>query len=733
MRRFVNTLKTNRCFINAKRRCRAVVLVLLVAATFGYGLGTSTPAVKADEQTETYVEQVTRTETYVERVPVEHTYNVRVPYREKYTVSVPYTQTYTVQVPYQHTYNVRVPYREKYTVSVPYTQTYTVQVPYKKAVTVRVPFQHTYNVRVPYKQSYRARVAPYTRKVPTYNYVNKRVCRPPRGCHNSRVRVAPFTRTVAAYNYQTRTRTAYRTEQRTRTAYRNENRSVTAYRSEQRTRTAYRNETKFKTVWRTEQRTRTAYRSEERTRTAYRNETKFKTVYRTEQRTRTIYRDVTRTRDITTPITQTRPKQHIHHCPKGQQLVGHDQCVTPTTTTTTTTVPPTTTTVPPTTTTTSILVSPVSSSIVARPTNLQVECSNSGISTTWNVIASFDSLETRKFDVELNGEVVDSAFYQLGLNYVVFVFNAGIAGESYSLRVREAKKEHDLDLSDGVDTRWEYSPWTPSTKFACPLFVPGRLMVDCNSHGVVTASWEATRSSKGYLITWSPQHEVNNNRTILLTSNNYVVQGEEGGRYIVGVSSRYAKGRSQSTTQEIACPEVNLSLSMAPNRLPNDNLQIDDHVLRSRICRSSGKERTCAEIWDQHVTIKIDKRPFWKKIPLLNWGDQYSAGENLATLGALVAAYLTRGQPGSGQTRLQRNSFAVSLGFAGASQGFGTLKIEAEERVFLSVSSYSNGSNIRGCIPGYYSVRQKEIPRVTKKAEGLTTHRDITLNYCEED
>ena len=120
--------------------------------------------------------------------------------------------------------------------------------------------------------------------------------------------------------------------------------------------------------------------------------------------------------------------------------------------------PPTTTTTPP-------------PRVVAAPTDFEAVCTANGISMSWDVVPSMQALSPqRKFNVEVNGEVVGVVSYNLGnlgLENIVYIWGDVVGGERYTVRVKELSKEL-LNFDDYVNAEWVESPWTAAITVTCP-------------------------------------------------------------------------------------------------------------------------------------------------------------------------------------------------------------------------------------------------------------------------
>ena len=381
---------------------------------------------------------------------------------------------------------------------------------------------------------------------------------------------------------------------------------------------------------------------------------------------------------------------------------------------------------PPTTTTTA------PPRVVAAPTDFEAVCSANGISMSWDVVPSMQALSPqRKFNVEVNGEVVGVVSYNLGnlgLENIVYIWGDVVGGETYTVRVKELSKES-LNFDDYVNAEWVESPWTAAITVPCALFVPRNFEVSCNSHGVVSAEWEELGGASFYRVKWLPQHEAGSNRTLIFTSNSFTRQGDEGGAYNLQVRALHSNGWSDHSDQTVTCAEVTYPGGAGPISFFDSDLSFNGFVLRTRFCPTrsvnGGTERICTEIWDEHVTIRVDQRSWWRRIPLTQWNDIYDIAQNAITLGTLYAAIRTRQR----YPEISR----VSIGTVGGAQTVATLRATENERVYLSVSSYSNGSSIVGCIPNHYSQESIELDRMTYRTDNHTTHRDVTVYYCHRD
>ncbi len=351
----------------------------------------------------------------------------------------------------------------------------------------------------------------------------------------------------------------------------------------------------------------------------------------------------------------------------------------------------------------------------------------------WATTQSFSV--RRGFEIEVNGRAV-TVPYAVGLSSLEWTWGEPESGKPYRVRVRERVFSA---AGDGtVETR--FSPWV-SSSVACERFVPQDFEASCNAHGVVEARWDPVNGASLYQVEWLPQHEVGSNKRRNVTSTNPTWQGDEGGTYKLRVSaySKAAKKWSGFSPQEtVTCPEITFPTQRwaTPNRsaispLGDPDTEITGYVLISRRCPTTrlGDQttRTCTEVWEENITIRVDQRQWWKRLPLADWSDRESVDENIATLGGLAGAILARRHGG----RSARPGFNFTVTVTGTAQVKGYLRITDNERVFLAVTAYPPGPVV-GCLPPGYTTQTATLNRQTSTNGNHTTHRDITVHYCKK-
>lgn len=350
------------------------------------------------------------------------------------------------------------------------------------------------------------------------------------------------------------------------------------------------------------------------------------------------------------------------------------------------------------------------------------------LSVVWTVAQS-NSIG-RHFDIEAN-DVTVAVPYAIGLVNLEWNWAQAESGETYQIRVRERTS---TSAGDGTIVT-ELSPWV-STSVTCDRFVPQDFEVSCNARGVVEAHWDAVNGAGSYQVEWLPQHETGSNEVRTVTTANPTWQADEGGIYKLRARaySTAATGWSNYTEQQtVACQEVSFPSHqwLSPNGpLGDPDTEITGTVLISRFCPTTRvgnrTERTCTEVWEETVTIRVDQRQWWKRLPLADWSDQYSVRDNILTLAALVDAIAVRRR--AGQSERSGSNFSIAIG--GSSQANGYARITANERVFLAVTSRPP-QPIVGCLPPRYTTRNSTLDRQTSTTGNHTTHRDITIHYCE--
>ena len=71
------------------------------------------------------------------------------------------------------------------------------------------------------------------------------------------------------------------------------------------------------------------------------------------------------------------------------------------------------------------------------------------------------------------------------------------------------------------------------------------------------------------------------------------------------------------------------------------------------------------------------------------------------------------------------------MSLEGGRQAVGYAEITENERVYLAVNAYPP-LPIIGCLPHKYITKTSTLDRQTSTTGNHTTHRDITIHYCQK-